>query len=52
MPFGRPQGWDCKVAGFSRSPVLDEVGMLMFARYVYQRKILPRGIVKRVLAFL
>ena len=34
------------------SPVLDEVGMLMFARYMYKRKILPRSIIQRVLAFL
>jgi len=34
------------------SPVLDEVGSLMFARHLLKSKILPRGIIKRALAFL
>ena len=33
------------------SPVIDEVGMVMFARYMLQRKILPRSIIKKLLTF-
>jgi len=42
----------CKVAAAVRRPSLNEVGSLMFCRYLNKHRVLPRALITKVLQFL